>query len=335
MERADRTLLLALRTACAVHRGIDREGQRLYPAFPYSSYALLTDDDVLAIKAYLFSLAPVRRETRTNTFVFPFNQRWTIVFWSELFVPNKRFEPVAQRPPQWNRGAYLVEAAAHCGECHTPRNVMFSMDTRRKFAGGQAEGWNAYNITSDPDSGIGAWTRGQIAGYLSSAHGSDAGIAAGPMAEAVDLSLARMAPSDIGAMIVYLRTVPAIKDAALPKPVGAAPGSVTAVSGHPIGRRIFEGSCASCHAWNGAGAIVPQAHLTGVRAVNDPSAANVVKMVLAGSMDESSERPSMPGFAGSLSDEEIAEVANYATERFGAKPSLVTGQDVEKLRAGG
>ena len=320
----------------AVHRGIGRDGQRLYPAFPYGSYALLTDDDVLSIKAYLFSLSPVHRETRPNTFSFPFNQRWTMVFWSALFVPGSRFEPVAQRSSPWNRGAYLVEAAAHCGECHTPRNVAFAMDTRRKFAGGQAEGWNAYNISSDPDSGIGAWTPAQLAGYLSSVHGSNAGVASGPMAEAVDLSLSRLAPSDIDAMAAYLVTVPAIRDPGLPRPAGAAPRSPAAgASENPLGKRIFEGSCASCHAWDGAGAIVSHARLTGVRAVNDPSAANVAKMVLFGSMDSHSGGPSMPGFAGSLSDTEIAAVANYVTARFGAAPSRMRGEGVAKLRGDG
>ncbi len=318
----------------AVHRGIGRDGHRLYPAFPYGSYALLTDDDVLAIKAYLFSLAPVHREARPNTFAFPFNQRWTMAFWSALFVPGSRFEPVARQTAQWNRGAYLVEAAAHCGECHTPRNIAFAMDTRRKFAGGQAEGWNAYNITADPDTGIGAWTADQLAGYLSSAHGSTAGVASGPMAEAVELSLSRLTPSDIDAMVTYLRSVPPIRDASLPR--GAGPASESAQAGasnHPIGKRVFEGSCASCHAWNGAGALVTQATLTGTRAVNDPSAMNVMKMVLAGSTDADSARPPMPGFAGSLSDTEIAEVANYVTARFGAAPSHATGEDVRKLRA--
>ena len=318
----------------AVHRGVGRDGQRLYPAFPYSSYALLADDDVLAIKAFLFALPPVHRETRPNTFSFPFNQRWTMAFWSALFVPGSRFEPVARRSAQWNRGGYLVEAAAHCGECHTPRNIAFAMDTRRKFAGGQAEGWNAYDITGDRDSGIGAWTPAQLAAYLSSVHGSDAGVASGPMAEAVELSLSRLAPADIDAMVAYLRTVPAIRDTGLPKPAGAAPGSAAVgASDHPIGKRIFEGACTSCHAWNGGGTLAAQATLTGVRAVNDPSATNIVKMVLVGSTDTPSGRRAMPGFAGSLSDTEIAEVANYVTERFGAAPSHVTGADVEKLRA--
>ena len=317
----------------AVHRGIGRDGQRLYPAFPYGSYALMTDDDVLAIKAYLFSLAPVHREARPNTFAFPFNQRWTMAFWSALFVPGSRFEPVARQSAQWNRGAYLVEAAAHCGECHTPRNVAFAMDTRRKFAGGQAEGWNAYDITADPDTGIGAWNTDQLAGYLSSPHGSAAGAAAGPMAEAVELSLSRLAPSDIDAMVAYLHTVPGLRDTRLPKTAGPASESAQAgAPDHPIGKRVFEGSCASCHAWNGAGALVTQATLTGNRAVNDPSAMNVMKMVLAGSTGADAGGPSMPGFAGSLSDTEIAEVANYVTGRFGAVPSHATGEDVRKLR---
>ena len=107
----------------AVHRGIRRDGARLYPAMPYTSYTYMTDDDALAIKAYLFSLPPVRAAAPENTLSFPFNQRWAMMFWSALFNPDTRFEPDTSKSPEWNRGAYLAEALAHCGECHTPRNL--------------------------------------------------------------------------------------------------------------------------------------------------------------------------------------------------------------------
>jgi mono/diheme cytochrome c family protein len=154
----------------AVHQGISRNGSRLYPAFPYTSYTMLTDADVLAIKAYLFSLTPVREANKPNTFSFPFNQRWLMAFWSACFNRDERFRPIPEQSPEWNRGAYLAEAAGHCGECHTPRNLLQAMNERRKFAGGIAEGWNAYNITSDSDSGVGGWSAEELAAYLTSGH---------------------------------------------------------------------------------------------------------------------------------------------------------------------
>ena len=317
----------------AVHQGISRDGSRLYPAFPYAAYTMLTDADVLAIKAYLFSLAPVREANKPNTFSFPFNQRWLMAVWSAFFNRDERFRPIKQQGPEWNRGAYLVEAAAHCGECHTPRNLLQSVNERQKFAGAQAEGWNAYNITSDPDSGIGSWSAEELAAYLASGHARGRGTASGPMAEAVELSLSKLTPSDIAAIVTYVRTVKPIRSDLLPKPAGAAADSpkVAAIE-NPEGKRVFEGNCASCHAWTGAGAIRDEAQLTGTRAVNDPSAANVVEIILHGSGDSGGDRPYMPAFAAAYSDAEIAAVANYVTGRFGSQPSRANAEMVAMLR---
>jgi mono/diheme cytochrome c family protein len=161
----------------AVHQGISADGSHLYPAFPYASYTMLTDADVLAIKAYLFSLKPVRKANKPNTFFFPVNQRWLMAFWSAFFNSDKRFRPIQEQSPVWNRGAYLVEAAAHCGECHTPRNLMQAMNQRKKFAGGAAEGWTAYNITSDRESGVGDWSAEELSAYLASGHAHGRGSA--------------------------------------------------------------------------------------------------------------------------------------------------------------
>ncbi len=151
---------------------------------------MLTDADALAIKAFLFSLKPVRTATPANTLVFPFNQRWLMAFWSAFFNPDTRFEPNMAQSAEWNRGAYLAEALAHCGECHTPRNLGQALDNRRKFAGAVAAGWKAYNITQDKGSGIGAWSDETITHFLSKGHALGYGTASGPMGEAVDKSLA-------------------------------------------------------------------------------------------------------------------------------------------------
>ncbi|HEY9455778.1 MAG TPA: cytochrome c, partial [Bradyrhizobium sp.] len=133
----------------AVQRGKRLDGAMLYPAMPYPSYTYMSDEDVLAVKAYLFSLPPVRAAAPENTLSFPFNQRWAMLFWSAMFNPDTRFAPDTSKSPEWNRGAYLVEALAHCGECHTPRNLAFALDNRKKFAGAVTAGWRAFNISSD------------------------------------------------------------------------------------------------------------------------------------------------------------------------------------------
>jgi mono/diheme cytochrome c family protein len=138
----------------AVQRGICHDGARLYPAMPFTSYSYITDVDALAIKAYLFSLPPVHAPAAANTLMFPFDQRWAMGFWSVLFTRDSGFEPDALQSSEWNRGAYLAEALAHCGECHTPRSLAMALDNRQKFAGTVTAGWRAFNISSDKTTGL-------------------------------------------------------------------------------------------------------------------------------------------------------------------------------------
>jgi mono/diheme cytochrome c family protein len=320
----------------AVHRGIDKAGERLYPAFPYESYTLLADEDVLAIKAYLFSLPAVQATAPTDTLAFPFDQRWLMAIWSAFYNPNHRYRPHEDRSPEWNRGAYLVEGLGHCGDCHTPRNLGQALNNRHKFAGTVNDGWWAYNITSDARSGIGHWSDTQIIDYLHTGHAEAHGSAAGPMSEVVGASMSALEPTDLHAMVVYLRTVPAIHSQALPAPNFApatgtpTPGEVSADS---TGKHVFEEACASCHGWSGVSLLTRYATLTGARAVNDISGINVVQVVLSGEPGHRSDEQSwMPGFGGTYSDAEIAAVANYVTTRFGATPSHVSLQDVAQLR---
>ncbi|HVP83396.1 MAG TPA: cytochrome c [Rhizomicrobium sp.] len=320
----------------AIHKGIGKGGEPLYPALPYTSYTYLTDADALSIKTYLFSLKPVHYTPPENTLVFPFNQRWLMRIWAAFFNPDKRYQPNTAQSPEWNRGAYLVEGLGHCGECHTPRNLMQALDNRHKFAGALTQGWHAYNITPDKTSGIGEWSDDEVAQFLSSGHAMGRGVAGGPMGEAVYYSLRHLTPGDIKAIVVYLRTVPAASsDLPAPKtaPAPAAPKEGVVADSNPLGKHIFEGACASCHDWNGSGTLTPFATLTGNRSVNDPSATNVAQMVLAGTGGKPSGPVFMPSFAKAYSDAEVAAVANYVTARFGAEGSKLSVGDVARLRA--
>jgi mono/diheme cytochrome c family protein len=320
----------------AVHRGIRRDGARLYPAMPFTSYTYISDADALAIKAYLFSLAPVRAVPPANTLTFPFNQRWAMNFWSALFNPDTRFEPDTSKSPEWNRGAYLSEALAHCGECHTPRNLAFALDNRKKFAGALTAGWRAFNISSDKTTGIGGWSDEDIVSYLSVGHAAGHGTASGPMGEAVDQSFSQFTPEDIRAVVAYLRSVPPIASTDLPATLAPpAPASHRDGGGTSDrrGKMVFEGACVSCHGWTGESSISPFATLTGAWAVNDPAATNVAQIVISGTKRRTPDGAvSMPAFGDAYSDVEIAAVANYVTARFGAKGSQLTAQDVAELR---
>jgi mono/diheme cytochrome c family protein len=319
----------------AVHRGIRRDGSPLYPAMPFASYTYMTDADALAIKAYLFSLKPLHAPRRANTLAFPFNQRRLVAPWSWIFNADTRFEPNPDRGPAWNRGAYLAEALAHCGECHTPRNLAFALDNRNKFAGALTGGWKAYNITGDHDTGIGSWSDADIFAYLARGHATNHGTASGQMGEAVDNGFANMTPDDLRAVVTYVRSVPALSSPDLPATL-APPAPASPKQGmvaDAFGEHIFEGACAACHGWTGQSALSPFATLIGARAVNDPSAVNVAQIVISGTRRKTPVGVlSMPAFGPSFSDTEIAAVANYVTARFGTKGSSLTEKDIADLR---
>ena len=319
----------------AMHKGVGRGGVKLYPAMPYPSYTYMTRDDALAIKAYLFSLPPLSVKPPENTLAFPFNQRWLMGIWAALFNPDKRFELRPERSPEWNRGAYLVEAMGHCGECHTPRTLAFSLNHREKFAGAIQAGWTAYNITPDRAAGVGAWSDAELRDYLSTGHAAGRGTASGPMGEAVDESLSHLKPSDITAMVVYLRSVSAAGSTDLPTPKSqpASASFADDAAGNGRGRAVYEGACAGCHGWSGVSPVLGPATLVGTRAVNDPSAVNVAQVIIrGGERHAADESVYMPGFGDTYSDSEIASVANYVTARFGVRGSTLDPAAVDKLR---
>src|SRR6202030_2290956 len=193
----------------ALHRGMAPGGRYLYRAFPYTSFTAMSRDDALAIKAYLFSLPQQHVANRENDLSFPFSQRWGLAFWNLAFLRDRRFAPDSAQSAAVNRGAYLATALGHCGECHTPRNLAYGLESGREFAGDLLVGWDAYNITSDKHFGVGHWSDAQLASFLSSAHAQGRGSAAGPMAEAVENSLQYLTSEDTSALVAYLRTVAA------------------------------------------------------------------------------------------------------------------------------
>jgi mono/diheme cytochrome c family protein len=325
----------------ALHEGIRKDGARLYPAFPYTSYTALSRGDISAIRTYLMSLAAVRQPNRENELRFPFNQRLLMTFWDAVFFKSKRFESEPERSVDWNRGAYLATALGHCGECHTPRNMGFATKRGQEFAGSVVDGWRAPNITPDRAHGVGTWSEASLAEYLTTGHADGHGSAGGPMGEAVEKSLQYLSPEDATALVAYLRSRPAqvgkepIEVNPRPSEALLSTAAAPATSSGPqnaLGRRVFAWSCASCHAWNGQGRETPYASLVGARSVNDAKGTNVVKMILQGAHENiHGSDVMMPSFS-TYSDVEIAAMANYVVSQFGGKNGQVTADAVHQQR---
>ena len=325
----------------AVRQGIGPDGH-LYPAMPYTSYAAMSRSDVVAIKEFLFTLKPVRQQTHEAVLSFPFNQRWGMALWNLAFSREHRFVPDPAKDETWNRGAYLATALGHCGECHTPRNAGFAMNSRDYLAGTIVQGWKAYNTTSEANYGIGRWTVEQVEGFLWRGHAPGRSSAAGPMAEVVENSLQYLTATDIKALVKYLRVVsPATGEsggAITLDPAGASASNAVlpgpgVENEDPRGRQIFAGLCAGCPQWNGAGRQTNYASLVGSRAVNDPSGTALVQVVLHGtSLKVGTQTQMMPGFGLAYSNADIAAVANFVLQHFGAKQGAITAAEVETQR---
>jgi mono/diheme cytochrome c family protein len=312
----------------ALHKGIDRDGNNLYPAFPYVSYALLSTDDVLAIRAYLATQRPVRAEAPRNELRFPFNQRYALRAWNLLFLPGHRLTPDPAKNAAWNRGAYMVEALGHCGECHTPRNMMMALDDNRTFAGAEQVGWHAYNLTSDRTSGLGGWSDAQLAQYLSTGRADGHGPASGPMAEAVENSLRYLTQDDIHAMIAYLRGVAPQPDGPPAVQAGAAVSPADA-----LGAGLFAQACQGCHLPNGDGRQSPWAALRGSHTAGDPAGTNMVQVLTHGTQIRTSLGVMfMHPFTGAYTDQELAALARYTTAQFGFRQSTVTPERIHQQR---
>jgi mono/diheme cytochrome c family protein len=202
----------------ALHDGIARNGARYYPAFPYPNFTRMTREDVLAIRAYLATLAPVRNTAPPPQLRFPLNYRVVMRAWNWLFFRPGTFEKNPQKSDEWNRGAYLVEGAAHCGACHTPKN-MFGADKRgQAYGGGLVDGWFAPRLDGAERSGLKSWSVEDIAEYLQS--GRNGKSHAGKlMAEVVVNSTSKMSDADVRAMAVYLKDLPA----GMPEPAVTPP----------------------------------------------------------------------------------------------------------------
>lgn len=193
----------------ALRDGVSPRGRHYYPAFPYTSYTRLTRSDMLAIKAYLDTVQPVAQANRAHELAWYVRWRWLISLWKWLFFEPGAFEPDASHSPEWNRGAYLAEAATHCQECHTPRNLFGALRGGMRYAGVREgpEGESTPNITPD-ETGIGKWTPRTLSFYLEIGMTPSGDFAGGLMAKVIDQGTSRLTAKDRSALATYILSLP-------------------------------------------------------------------------------------------------------------------------------
>ncbi len=323
----------------AMTKGIDREGAYLFPAFPYDHFTKMTDEDISAVYAYLMSdVEPVRNETEPTTIPFPMNLRFLQAGWQILFVDLGTYEPDPDKSDEWNRGAYLVEGASHCGACHTPRNALGAEEKSREYQGAVIDNWIAPALTGENASAV-PWSAGELATYLKSGVGQYHGVSAGPMGPVVHAGLRELPESDIDAISIYLADRTGAPADADPATNGAVLASLE--QGQPdagyrdeTGKRLYVTACASCH-YNARELLADRPDLAINSATRLSKPDNLIQVMLNGiNNSDGIAGVVMPGFRDALSDKDIAAIADYLrSQRAGLEPWPDLESQVASIRA--
>ena len=198
----------------AMTEGASPAGEHYYPVFPYLSYARMPEQDLVDLWAYLSRQAPVERPNRAHELPWLLSWRSLLFFWKWWYLDEDEAVTDPERSEQWNRGAYLVNGPAHCGECHTPRDWLGGPDGSMALAGTTEgpEGELAPNITPDPETGIGRWHAADLAWLLETGLLPDGDSVQGAMAEAIDQGYSFLNADDRDAIADYLLSRPPVRN---------------------------------------------------------------------------------------------------------------------------
>ncbi|KQN44360.1 alcohol dehydrogenase [Serratia sp. Leaf50] len=324
--------------ADAVRKGVLPDGSRLYPAMPYPDYAKINDEDMHALYTYFMQGVKPSAEIPPKTDLsFPFSQRWGMRFWNWAFTSDKPFQPIGGASAEVNRGAYLVEGLGHCGSCHTPRGLgmnekALDSSDAKFLSGGSLNGWDVPSLR-----GVAHWNEQEIVNYLGKGRNDKAAVG-GEMTSVVENSTAYMTDDDLKAIAAYMKFLGGNP----PLPVednqaaSATEAKLTVAKNLSVGERLYLDNCGACHFVTGKGApgVFPQ--LDQATVVNAQNPTGLIHTILAGAQQPSTARaPStlaMPGFAGRLSDDEVAQLSTFIRQGWSNKASAVTADDVDKVR---
>lgn len=335
----------------AIRKGKAPDHQ-LYPAMPYPSYSRMSDPDLSDLYAFMQTVEAVDESPKDKTQMkFPFNMRILMKGYNLINIPKWTVSPNLTESQK--RGQYLVDNLGHCGDCHTPRTATMGYDFSHYLAGAPIQGVQAPNITTDNDTGIGRWSKQDIVKFLKTGELQHQALAGGEMGKVVLYSLQHLSDADLMAMAEYLKTVPAVKSGATTAALNMAKlpqnqdpditynllkqidrlkaAQQTAKPG--TGESLYLNNCASCHGINGHGqteASYPA--LTGLSILRENTPKRLIQVIAYGSKAPLDTLPNMPGFVNKLSDEQIAQIANYVRTNIGGmSASELTISDVKKL----
>ncbi|NIB40827.1 cytochrome c [Pseudomaricurvus alkylphenolicus] len=312
----------------AVVHGRARDGRHLYPAMPYTSYRDLTREDVDAIYAYLMDLAPINLPNKPHELSWPFSMTWTLAFWNSLFVPNQslfmKSEEFQAPSSQWRRGEYLSTALGHCGECHTPRNLMGAVDPGNALNGAFLEGFEAPDIST---AGLieRGWSSPDLLQFLKTGI-SRQGTMTDEMFPVLKHSTQYLKDVDAQAMVAYL--------------IGDQPRRIEQELGFDPslenGRQTYLDLCSGCHAPDGEGIPHVAVAMTTNTSLRFENPRNLILVILKGIEEQDfpglEHMQAMPGYQSSLNDQEVAELGNYLRVTWGGKSASITASDIRELR---
>ena len=300
----------------------------LYPAMPYTSYVKMADQDIHDLWNYLQTVTPVKNKVVENQLAFPFNIRYLMLGWKRLFFDASQLQNDTGKSAQWNRGRYLVEGAAHCSMCHTPRNPFGAEIKSKNYTGANLQNWFAPSLRSSKVHGLGNWSEDDIVSYLKT--GSNRlTVASGPMAEAINASFQYFHDDDLVAMANYVKSLPD-HGVAKPKPIDAANSQMV------NGKKVFIDNCIACHVINGEGisSMIPAFKDNGT--IQGQSSESMTHILLNGSKGAITRfnptGAAMPAFAWKLTDTQIADVLTYIRNEWGNAAQAVSPREVKEMR---
>ncbi|CAX57907.1 Gluconate 2-dehydrogenase cytochrome c subunit [Erwinia billingiae Eb661] len=331
----------------AVRHGVAKNGDTLYPAMPYPSYAVVSDEDMQALYAYfMHGVQPVSQANQDSDIPWPLSMRWPLAIWRGMFAPDvKAFQPIKGQDAVLARGQYLVEGLGHCGACHTPRSLTMQEKALNDSEGSDylsgssapIDGWTASNLRGDNRDGLGRWSEDDLVQFLRTGRNDQTAVFGG-MTDVVEHSLQHLSPEDATAIARYLKSLGA-RD---PNQVGFKSDDAVAKAlwkgdDSKPGASVYVDSCAACHKTDGSGykRFFPELRGNAVVQAEDPT--SLIHIVLSGAtlpgVKGAPSSITMPAFGWRLNDQQVADVVNFIRSSWGnSAKQQVSASDVAKVR---
>lgn len=307
-----------------MRQGVTLEGHNLYPAMPYTSYAKMSDTDLEALYRYLMDEVTAQQvENKAADIPWPFSMRWPLAVWNWMFHDDRTFVADAEQSEEWNRGAYLVQGATHCGTCHTPRGLAMqekSLDGSAEsyLSGAGLAGWYAGNIRGD------MYSQEELVELLKTGRSHTQAVL-GPMAEVVTYSSQYFTDEDLNAIVTYVRSL-SYQQPAPAKKVA----TITEAA-----QDDYKMYCSTCHGRDGQGReqIIPS--LAGNTTVLADNPASLINVLLHGGKTAITQIHigyDMPGYAWKFDDQRAAELVNLMRASWGNQATAVSAAEIKAQR---